>query len=147
MSETVVVADIRLPVGVLMSVACPTCGADPSQRCAAGWRGRVSPGQSHAARAYLAQRTVQEVDVPGTCSSCQAPLWWVLTEGGRRMPLDPDPTPQGNVIVTGQDARPPVVKVLGGSPLAQARASGRDMYTSHFATCPSAEQRRDRRRR
>lgn len=33
------------------------------------------------------------------CRSCSKLVRWVDTKGGRKMPLDPDPTPRGNVVI------------------------------------------------
>lgn len=60
----------------------------------------------------------------GTCSSCGAPIYWVRTTTGSRMPLD-----RGRVLrVVFQDG---VWRVLGS-------------YKSHFASCPNAAQHRGR---
>ena len=70
------------------------------------------------------------------CARCKQPLRWVRTERGKRMPLNPDPVPDGNVaIVDG------VVVVLAPAVLSRMRAEGLDkleLYKSHFATCPYA---------
>jgi hypothetical protein len=59
-----------------------------------------------------------------TCRSCQAPLLWATTPKNRRIPLDPVPHPEGNVVVLDG------VAVVGGE--------GDTRYRSHFATCPGA---------
>jgi hypothetical protein len=70
-----------------------------------------------------------------TCRSCRAPVRWVETTSGKRMPLDPENTwPYGNVIILHED----VAKVLGMPP------SQGPSYTSHFATCPNASTHRRR---
>lgn len=73
-----------------------------------------------------------------TCRSCGAPVVWVRTEAGRPMPLDPEPTPTGNVIYTDEADRR--VKVVGTADDLFAT----DRYVSHFATCPHAEEHRQR---
>lgn len=83
-----------------------------------------------------------------TCSSCRAPIRWAVHETtGRRMPLDPSPVADGNVVVvewretSGVFALP----VIGVGAKALDRAVTRYRYTSHFATCPNAKRhRRDR---
>lgn len=69
-----------------------------------------------------------------TCRSCGAPIRWVETEHGKRMPIDPDPHPQGNVIPWGWDENGAkvVARVLTEPPI------GRDAWRSHFTTCPHA---------
>lgn len=73
------------------------------------------------------------------CNSCDAAIRWVLTPKGKRMPLDPEPSPAGNVLV--EDG---VGLTLGGDLLIAALHEERDLYTSHFATCPNAARHRGR---
>jgi hypothetical protein len=80
-----------------------------------------------------------------SCRSCPASVVWFVTTRDKRMPLDPTPTPDGNVrliTTTGDNQRR--AQVLGGVELDQARAEGIALYTAHFATCPSAEAHRRR---
>lgn len=77
----------------------------------------------------------------GTCngSGCTADVRWVLTEGGRRMPIDPDPHPDGTVVrrVDGQGRIR--AHVLTGVELPAQEPAWRP----HWTTCPaSAEFRR-----
>lgn len=66
------------------------------------------------------------------CRYCRQPIKWARTERGKAMPLDPDPTEEGNVeLVNG------VAVVLGGLDLYAARESNTVLHISHFATCPS----------
>lgn len=61
-----------------------------------------------------------------SCRSCGAPMLWVRTPAGRPMPLDPEPSEDGNVeIVDG------LAVVHHQPPLDHG-----DLYTPHFATCP-----------
>lgn len=69
----------------------------------------------------------------GTCRSCHAPVWWVLTEKGKRAPIDPAPTPDGNIEV---DVKERVCRVV---PAAE-REGRTDLHKNHFSTCPSAGQ-------
>ena len=75
-----------------------------------------------------------------TCRSCGAPIRWVLTDKGRRMPLDPDPHPDGNIM-------PVTVTVGGAFPREETRAfvttaPDGPAWRSHFATCPHAARHR-----
>lgn len=70
------------------------------------------------------------------CRSCQAPIIWVRTTAGRRMPLDAQPTAQGNVVL-----RDGVATVLSGP---APDGNGR---MPHHATCPDAAQWRRRGRK
>lgn len=70
---------------------------------------------------------------PSTCRSrtCGARIRWVVTEAGKRMPLDYDPSPDGNVIaveVKGERR----ARVLG-SP--SDVPEGTQAWRSHFASC------------
>jgi hypothetical protein len=70
-----------------------------------------------------------------SCRACRAPLFWATTPRGKNIPLDPQPTLDGNVeIVEGEAV------VLAGVHLDAARRAGAQLYTSHFATCPHASE-------
>lgn len=81
-----------------------------------------------------------------TSDTCRAPIVWARTERGSRMPVDPDPSPGGSVLLDG-DGPEPVARVI-----AKGERDGRtDLHASHFQTCPDAGQfrggRADRPRR
>ena len=73
-----------------------------------------------------------------TCRSCGAPILWRETHAGRRMPIDPEPVADGNVVIEGD-----IAEVLKAEHLARL---GGDVprYRSHFATCPQAAEHRRR---
>jgi len=71
------------------------------------------------------------------CKSCDAPIMWVTTESGKKMPLDRVPVPDGNVVLRGVD-EPVAVYVTDKRPAIE----GERRYTSHFATCPNAASHR-----
>lgn len=73
---------------------------------------------------------------PSSCSSCGAPIEWAVTEHGKRIPLDLEPTPTGNLVVVDGIAR--TLKPTG---------EGWTLRVSHFATCPNAGVHRRRRSR
>lgn len=78
-------------------------------------------------------------DGTDVCSgpNCRAVIRWVLTEGGRRMPIDRDPHPAGNIVrvdIPGVGVR---ARVLGGGQLPVEPPT--KAYRSHYATCPDAE--------
>lgn len=90
------------------------------------------------------------------CDACGQPIVWATTERGRRIPLDPEPRPDGNVeliCVHGVDVARVVTAVreqeLEQQAVAAIRA-GREpelrLHMSHFATCPSADTFRRRAR-
>lgn len=77
------------------------------------------------------------------CRSCGAPMVFVETIFGKRIPLDPEPNPEkGNIVIVNG------IAVYAVSPKRQAEARrvaervGLKLYASHFATCPHAEQHR-----
>lgn len=74
---------------------------------------------------------------PGpACRSCGAPIVWVVVRpGGRRMPVDAEPGPDGTVVI---DSDGTMARVLSGAALVGARVDGTPLYLSHFATCPQA---------
>ena len=59
------------------------------------------------------------------CRTCGAPILWAVTGQGKRMPLDVD--------------RRPVLVVEGELDDGTAIVSQQAGYTSHFATCPQAD--------
>jgi hypothetical protein len=67
------------------------------------------------------------------CKSCGAQIRWAKTEAGKTIPLDPEPTLNGNVV-------------LDHAGVAHVRHAGVGgaRYVSHFATCPFAKQHRRR---
>lgn len=63
------------------------------------------------------------------CRNCRAPIRWEVTSHGKRIPLDIDPNPDGNVIL-----REGVAIVLNPKLRAQLRQG--TLYMPHHATCP-----------
>ena len=77
------------------------------------------------------------------CDSCSEPIYWVRTKTGKRMPIDVEPVPHGNLLLAAAEI-PPRVSVVSKA----GRAPGTKLYLSHFASCRYANQhRRDRARR
>jgi len=74
-----------------------------------------------------------------TCGSCHAPIRWALTLAGKPIPLDPDPRPDGNLVVI-------ETADWNGLPLARPAELGDPpdgpRYVTHFATCPDADTHR-----
>jgi hypothetical protein len=68
-----------------------------------------------------------------SCTACGKPIRWVITTGGKRLPLDVDPVADGNVVpvvIEGQRR----ARVLTGTELpAQEQA-----WQSHHRSCPHA---------
>ena len=73
------------------------------------------------------------------CDLCGARIVFARTlasetgTGGKRMPLDPEPNPDGNVAVRRLDRRRLVARVLGKGESHDIYAE--QLYMPHFATC------------
>ena len=71
---------------------------------------------------------------------CGAIVRWVLTEAGRRMPLDEDPHPDGTVVLRhGPDGAVRAHVLTGAELPAQETA-----WRPHWQTCPDSSQLRRR---
>lgn len=67
------------------------------------------------------------------CRSCGAAIRWVKTQKGKAMPVDWEPSCDGNLrVILG------VAIVLNGEELSKHRNGVTPLYQSHFATCPDA---------
>lgn len=76
------------------------------------------------------------------CRSCRAPIVWAETAGGKRMPVDAEPAPLGNIALTElDDGRVHASVVAEGAVL----LTEQPLHLSHFATCPNADQHRSAR--
>ena len=85
------------------------------------------------------------------CRSCQAPVIWVGTVKGKKMPLDADTVaPAGSVFTILEQFNPETGEVLDtglGIGIRSAHLSGitkedipdHEWRTCHFATCPDAD--------
>ncbi len=74
-----------------------------------------------------------------TCRSCHQPIVWAWTTKGKKLPLDPEPSPAGNVLLAGTTAH-----VLSAADSATLRAIDQALWTSHLVTCPDAGAWRNR---
>ena len=73
--------------------------------------------------------------VGARCKTCDAPLIWArFAESNKPVPLAAEPDPNGRTVFVGAG----IVRVRGKNEPAPAGRS----YTSHFATCPDADQHR-----
>lgn len=73
------------------------------------------------------------------CKSCGASIIWARTPAGRVIPVDREPTEDGNVRLTYRDHKAHALVVGKGEDLF---SSGEARHTSHFATCPDADKHR-----
>lgn len=68
-----------------------------------------------------------------TCRSCGAEILWVQMPTGLLAPVDKEPVPTGNIVLTWPTKPRQAIRasvVAGPSLLDESR------YLSHFATCP-----------
>lgn len=80
-----------------------------------------------------------------TCDSCAAPILWATTSKGVAMPIDAEPSDDGNVLLAVQTAAL-VAAVLGVNQAAGARDNKVRLHRSHFQSCPDADRHRKSRR-
>jgi hypothetical protein len=84
----------------------------------------------------------------GRCKSCGAPIRWALHERTeRRMPLDALANPDGNISVVawgGKQGNGLSLPIIGVN-VPPDKAMTPMHYTSHFATCPNADDHRKKR--
>jgi hypothetical protein len=83
------------------------------------------------------------MDEPSTCRGCGQEIVFARLPSGKQIPLDPDPRPDGNVVLAvlapGQEMQVRVLRKGEEVPELAPR------YVSHFSTCPHAgEFRRSR---
>ena len=82
----------------------------------------------------LAGVRVKPERVP-TCRSCGAEIRFLRAATGRPIPVDREPDADlGNGLIERGVATP----ITSTTQLVALRADGRDLYVSHFATCPRA---------
>jgi hypothetical protein len=71
------------------------------------------------------------------CRSCDAPIRWAKTAAGKVIPVDPEPTPKGNIQL-GYVGGKEVAIVVNDADALAAQAAGEDLYVTHFSSCPNA---------
>lgn len=67
------------------------------------------------------------------CRSCKAPILWTVTVKEKRMPVNAEPSPVGNLVVIMRDGLPPLARAPDLFDVGLPR------YTSHFANCPQSK--------
>ena len=90
-------------------------------------------------------REARPVTEPSECRSCNGEVLWAVWASGKKMPVDAvadnRPAPKGGDLVLtlrgGQFGSLLVEKFY-----APKHGAKRNRYTSHFATCPNADQHR-----
>lgn len=90
-------------------------------------------------------RESKPVTEPSKCGSCHADVLWVVWESGKRMPVDAvadnRPPPKGGVLVLtlkGGEFGTLFVEKYDS----RKHNLNRNRYTSHFVTCPNADEHR-----
>lgn len=73
---------------------------------------------------------------PSKCKSCGAPILWAKTSKGKRTPIDAEPV---RIAVLTEDPETGKEIIEDGLVVIAEGAVG---HTSHWATCPTAEQHR-----
>lgn len=79
-----------------------------------------------------------------TGTGCGKPIRWVLTVEGRRMPLNPDPDPDGNIVAVTLPNGERRARVLAGH---DPRDGTETLWVPHWATCPASPQFKRRKAR
>jgi len=69
------------------------------------------------------------------CASCHASIYWASTRIGRAMPIDAEPSDDGNVALVWSERLNRIVCHV----VADRAGFGHPLRTSHFATCPDAD--------
>jgi len=75
------------------------------------------------------------------CRRCHAEMIWCRTGRGKKMPVDAEPTSDGVFVLEHGESSDPVVRRLSND--AAATYTG-EKFTSHFATCPNADDFRNK---
>lgn len=70
------------------------------------------------------------------CRSCRAIIFWTKWASGKKMPVDYKPVPDGNLVIR---RLPSCILVQFWK---EEYGDALPRYTSHFATCPDAQQHR-----
>lgn len=78
-----------------------------------------------------------------SCKTCGERIRWVITNTGKRMPIDAWPNTQGNVVLEDRGGQL-VASVLRERQAIARRNAGHELFISHFATCPQAATHRKR---
>lgn len=82
--------------------------------------------------------TTPTLPKPQPCGSCRTEIIWAATDDGKLMPIEPDPSPRGNVALYNWAGQLRANSVPNAKAAAM-RAAGREMFLSHFVNCPHAE--------
>lgn len=131
---------VRTRAGVLCDAPTQggTCDRFCCVKCAVhvGTDSDLCPAHARAETAPAPGPTPASLTPTTPCSGCGAPIAWRLTVKGKKMPVDPDPVPDGNIVLN----RGGLVVVLDRERMAKLEArTDRERwprFVSHFVTCP-----------
>lgn len=73
-----------------------------------------------------------------SCRSCEAPIVWATTEGGKAMPVDSALTDGGNVALIAPRTNVPGEPIIAMVLDQDALFDDGPRHVSHFVTCPQA---------
>jgi len=75
------------------------------------------------------------------CRSCGAKILWAVTEKGKRMPLDAEPSEAGNIFLQHRPNQNPLAVYTTEEQRKATKGTLMEhrLFTSHFATCPQAK--------
>lgn len=76
-----------------------------------------------------------------TCRSCGVPIIWTITEKGRPMPVNAEPSDYGNVILQERPMLPPRARYLNArekQAILENVLPPPKLYLSHFVRCVDA---------
>ncbi len=76
-------------------------------------------------------------DVKG-CRSCGVPIIWTVTHKGRKMPVDAEAVPNGNIRLRQEGDK--VIAEYPGKEHPSLLEDDRKRYVSHFATCDHSDE-------
>ncbi|GIH76162.1 hypothetical protein [Planobispora longispora] len=74
----------------------------------------------------------------GHCRDCRRLILWTITDLNKRMPVDPEPDPEGNQAVWRDGPRIWRARSLDGRGAPELR-EWEDRFKPHFATCPARQ--------
>lgn len=75
-----------------------------------------------------------------TCRACGAAIIFGRTNAGKAIPLDAEPSTDGNVILDSDG----MAFILGRDAATAEHAKGTELRVAHFVTCPDAARFRKR---
>jgi hypothetical protein len=73
------------------------------------------------------------------CKSTGKPVRWLRTTTGQLLPINPEPAPDGNILLLPHER----CRVV---PVEDRAATVAPLFKTHFATCPNAAAHRSKRR-